>query len=228
MALAILGYILILPLVPFVVYLKDQSLEIAIANIHNIFNTSLSFRYVGPVFPLVAILASGGFVSLENISWKKALISLCILQMFISTLYVYNSRRLAPPIKEAYEFIRINTPKDSSILTTNTDIVIHSGRKVMWSSDGTMQYLPYLFWEAKDNEAFEILKAYRITHLFILKSDIWDDSVTKNIGKYPKSFVNKLQSFSFLKCIFDSEAVSIWAVEPTYVSVDRRKDSVAQ
>lgn len=215
--MTVIGYILLFPLTVIILYLKENPNVSLINNLPNIANTNLSFRYLGPVLPLLAIVTSGGLASLESRRWRNVLVGLCIMQTLLATLHVYNARSFSPALKEAYEYIRIYTPDNSSILTTNTDIVINAERKVMWSSEGNMPDLPFLLWKANANQAESIFKKYGITHLFIDKHSIWDDTYTRNIGQYPRSFVAKLPDFDFLVCLFDNKAASLWAVKPAFV-----------
>lgn len=213
----ILSYSLLFPLVVIGMYLTGQSLTIAVKNLHNIINTNFSIRYLAPIFPMLAILASRGLVTLKREELKKIIFSFCILQLLIGTLYVYHTRKLSPQLLEAYEYIRDSTPQDSRFISPYTDVALYTKRVVNWSSENNLPDFPYLFWQASPQEAKDILTRDGITHILIPRDMVWDDSTVKNLGKYPASFVAKLQSFEFLEQIFSNEAVSIWAIRPSVV-----------
>lgn len=194
-----------------------SSINSTLINIHNIFYANFSIRYLVPILPMVAILASKGLVTVKRKWFVNIIFALCILQMLISTLYVYQARKPSPLLIEAYNYIRLNTPPESSFLSPYADLSLYTNRTIMWNSDNTMPDLTYLFWNANSTEAMNILTRYKITHIFIPKSMLWDDSQVKNIGMYPKSFIEKISSFSFLERVFNNEDVSIWAVRPPLV-----------
>ncbi|MDO8136266.1 MAG: glycosyltransferase family 39 protein [Candidatus Brocadiales bacterium] len=211
----ILSYSLLFPLVIIGIYLKGYSLREAVENLHNIINTNFSIRYLAPIFPMLAILAAKGLVTLKKEKLKKIIFSFCVLQMLIGTLYVYQVRKLSPPLIKAYEYIRNSTPQDSRFISPYTDVALHTRRGANWSSENNLPDLPYLFWRASPQEVEDILKEYGITHILVPRDMVWDDSAVKNLGKYPASFVARLQSFEFLEQIFSNEAVSIWAIRPS-------------
>lgn len=213
----ILSYSLLFPLVIIGIYLKGYSLREAVENLHNIINTNFSIRYLAPIFPMLAILASKGLVTLKNEKSKKIIFSFCVLQMLIGTLYVYQARKLSPPLIQAYEYIRNCTPQDSRFISPYTDVALHTRRGTNWSSENNFPDLPYLFWQANPQEARDILRRYGITHLFIPKDMVWNDSVVRNLGKYPLSFLGKLPSYNFMECVFSNKAADIWVVKSTVV-----------
>jgi hypothetical protein len=74
--------------------------------------------------------------------------------------------------------------------------------------------MPYLFWQANEKEAKNILLNINKTeYIMIKKTRIYDDTKIRHKGGYPKSFIEKLPNFSFLKLIFDNKEISIWKVE---------------
>jgi hypothetical protein len=148
---------------------------------------------------------------------EGVLFSFCILQLLFGTLYVYQTRKLSPPLLKAYEYIRNSTPQDSRFLSPYTDLYLYTGRRVNWSLENNLPDLPHLFWKASPKEAEDILKRYEITHIFIPRDMVWNDSTVRNLGKYPRSFLEKLQSYNFLERIFSTEAADIWAVRSSVV-----------
>lgn len=194
---------------------KDLFLWIPIVNylivFAAIFKKGLDIRYLLPTVPLFAILSSRAFVCLKNRRLKILLLSVCIAQFFGAAFYVYVNRRVPNEVKEGFRYITNYTPKDTFIMYPEDNITEYTGRKMQW---GRFQYLPYLFWQANEKEAKNILlNINKVEYIVVKKTRIYDDTKIHHKGGYPESFVEKIPKFSFLRLIFDNKGVSVWKVE---------------
>lgn len=172
----------------------------------------LSLRYFLPIIPFLAILGSGSLILIKRKWLRYALIFACIAQFSVAASYTFLQRRIPPAVKQAYEFIRENTPADARIMCTKNALALHAERVTMWESYASLVEMPYLLWSADEKEVLEILGRYKIGYIFVEKDRIYDDQKISHLGGYPKSFVNKVSSFDSLKLVFENEAVSIWKI----------------
>ena len=69
-----------------------------------------------------------------------------------------------------------------------------------------------MFWSKREDDIKETMKINRLDYIVIDKSRIYDDTVVKHFGGYPKSFVERLPTLPFVEKIFENQAMSIWVV----------------
>ncbi len=168
-------------------------------------------RYLTPIFPLFAILGAKGFTLSKRKVFYFFLVG-CFLQFSAADYYTYKKRHIPIGIKEAFHFIKTNTPTNSRFMVPEITLAEYGERGVIWYSSVSLAELPYLFWQANDEEALKILKRYDINYIMLLKNRVYDDSKIRHLGGYPKSFVEKIPRFSFLKFVFENDQTSIWKI----------------
>jgi hypothetical protein len=182
------------------------------------FRGILGVRYLSPIFPVLVIISSSGF--LQGIRYKKKLVAIMfiilsgLIQVYAALVYTYKERRIPLERGAAYSYVNRNTPVDSTFLTPLAALSLYTERKSIWCSEASLPEIGYLFWKANETEAYNILTRYGIDYIFVEKNRIFDDSQTdtKDIKNYPLSFVERLPTFRFLKLIFKNEAVTIWEI----------------
>ncbi|MBN2181971.1 MAG: glycosyltransferase family 39 protein [Sedimentisphaerales bacterium] len=172
----------------------------------------LSIRYFFPVIPFLAIIGAGGVSLTKQKYLRYFLIFACIAQFFSASGYTFIKRRIAPPVKQAYEFVRTTTPQNARIMCTKNALALHTGRISIWNSYASLVELPYMFWNADEKEALEILDKYEIGYIFVEKDRIFDDTKRSHLGGYPQSFLEKVANWSSFERIFDNEEVAIWKI----------------
>lgn len=176
-----------------------------------IFKKGLDIRYLLPIVPLFSILGSKHFFSLKNRGFKMALLSMCAAQFFSVAFYVYAIRQISGDIKDGFQYIINHVPENAFVMYPEVNITEYTNRRMQW---GRFQYMPYLFWQANETEAKNILlNVNKIEYIMINKTRIYDDKEIRHKGGYPQSFVDKLPEFSFLKLVFDNKKINIWKIE---------------
>jgi len=73
--------------------------------------------------------------------------------------------------------------------------------------------ISYLFWDASQKDALEILDKYGIDYILIENNRIYDDSQHKHTGGYPRAFLDKISNFDRFKKVFENEGAQIWKIE---------------
>ena len=195
---------------------QDIFLWIAIAGY--VFFYLISFRgwydvrYLAPVTPFVAVLAAKAWSGLRRRYMKTLLVGIGLLQFGTVSYYVYVHRQIPPAVQEGFEYIRAHTLEDERIMYPEMNLAEWTGRPMIWESRISLAELPYLFWKADSAAALRILNRYGIGYILVDKSRIYDDSESHHLGGYPRSFVEKLQTFPFLQLVFENEALSLWKI----------------
>jgi len=177
------------------------------------FGVRSDLRYLVPILPFLAVLITPSFLSLRR-SWRWVLIGVCILQFASTSFYVHQKRQLSPGIKEAFEYIRNNVPKDALILYPEENLLIYAQRRVIWSAvkvarSGPVYSLRTIFW-GHTEEMNHALRINKIDHILIKKSRIYDDRGGVHFGGYPQSFVEKLPHLDGWVKIFENPGVELW------------------
>jgi hypothetical protein len=176
-----------------------------------IFFDYYAVRYLTPLFPLLAVLSAKGFAFVKKRFFFFILIA-CLLQFSSAVTYTYQKRHIPTGMKEAFSFIKTNTPPQSRFMAPEIALAEYGERAVIWWSQISLAELPYLFWQANGEEALKIFKRYDINYIMVLNNRIYDDSKIHHTGGYPKSFVDKMSHFSFLRLIFENDQASVWEI----------------
>jgi hypothetical protein len=124
-------------------------------------------------------------------------------------------RQLSPELKEAFEYIRNNVPKDALILYPEENLLIYGQRRVIWSAvkvfkSGPDAGLKAIFWGSTSEEMNRSLRINEVNHILIKKSRIYDDRGVCHFGGYPQSFVEKLPHLDGWVKIFENPGVELW------------------
>jgi hypothetical protein len=170
-----------------------------------------SLRYIAPILPLACILFSRN-LALAKGRWLGIIALVCMLQVAAASGYVVSKRRIHPGLEEAYRFVSERTPPDAIILHPGIVAEYIQRRTAWYSTNRFMVDLPYLFWKANEKEALEILDRYGITNIFCTKDRIYDDREIRHTGGYPRSFLEKLETFGSVERIFENPKAILWKV----------------
>jgi len=178
------------------------------------FGINSDIRYLMPILPFLVALFTPNIISLGR-NWKIILIIICLFQ-FISTVFYVNQKRKIPnSIKEGFEFIQKNVPKEALILYPEENLLIYTQRRMIWSAftvyrSGKRFSLDLLFWSNSLKEMNEVLKINQVSHILIKKSRIYDDQKDRHFGGYPKSFVEKLPHLDGWRKVFENSELALW------------------
>jgi hypothetical protein len=169
-------------------------------------------RYLSPILGPLAIIGAIGFSSFRSKYLRYILIAGCILQFASASVFTYVHRIIPSGTKQGYAFIRNNTPTDAKIMCTKNALALHAERVAMWSTYASLAELPYLFWDADEEEALQILEKYGIEYIFVEKDRIYDDREVNHLGGYPQSFLTKQSTWPSFELVFDNESIGIWKI----------------
>lgn len=171
-------------------------------------------RYLTPLVPFLVILGSQGIASVKSRTAKCILLLACVAQFFYALEYISSERRVPKGMKEVYDAIRMSFPEDTRIMTPwGAQLAFYTGRVSQWSSYCCYREMGYLFWEADEKDALSIMNRYGTDYVLVEKDNVYDDSKIRHTGRYPKSFVEKMATFSFLKPIYENPVATLWAVQ---------------
>ncbi|MEW6170173.1 MAG: hypothetical protein AB1472_01225 [Candidatus Omnitrophota bacterium] len=173
------------------------------------FKLKADVRYLMPIIPLLIIIISQGFVSIKKDFIKKIIIGLCIMQILSSGIYIYSKRQISMEEKEAFRYIKENIPDKQLIMYPGPIILEETEKIAVW---GAFYLLPYFFW-GTENDMKKIIEINKLRYVAIKNAKIYDDAQEKHLGGYPRSFVEKLSSLDFIKCIYKNNAISIWQID---------------
>jgi len=172
------------------------------------FHHILDVRYLMPIIPLLCIVSAKGICALSK-SLRYLLYLLITFQFVFSCGYTVGKRYMPREKREAYDFIRRNVSPDSLILYPGEDIMLYTQRPIIW---GRVPSVEKLFW-GREDQILSVIKEYGIDYIVVDKAKIYTDTHLKHIGGYPSSFIERLDDFPFLGCIFSNQRISIWKVE---------------
>lgn len=177
------------------------------------FREGLIIRYLSPIVPMMAILSSVGLSSLKARWVRHLVVALALAQLVGSAYYVHDNRKIPQSIKAGYDYVRQHIPENAHLLSSKNRLVYYTNRYVLWYSYLSVREMPYLFWKANETEAIDILRKYEISYLFVEKDIVYDDSKTRHLGGYPKTFIQKISTFSRFEPVFENEGVSILRID---------------
>lgn len=178
-----------------------------------IFHIGSDIRYLLPVIPLLAILASKAMANYLNTKWLTSLfILLCSIQLCSTVLYVRATRQIPEGIQEGFKYLRNETDTDALIIYPEYVILEAANRRFAWAGNLSV-VLKNLFWNKDEEKIRNLLKSNDVDYIAIKKSRIYDDSKSRHFGGYPKSFIERLPELCFVKLVFDNNYISIWQVK---------------
>ena len=154
--------------------------------------------------------------------------AVCVLQLMVTAFYVHQKRLIPAGMKEGFEFIKQNTPANALFMYPGYNFIEATGRRFIWASffqveawmmgkkyitlDFMKDKTAFMFWTNKENDIKEIIEINKLDYIVVDKSRIYDDTKVKHFGGYPKSFIERIPTLSFVKKIFEDQAMSIWEV----------------
>ena len=165
-------------------------------------------RYVLPIVPLIAILASKVFVSANRIL-RVILLLLLFIQSVAALFYVTERRQITPEIREGFSYIGENIPPDALVMYPEYTLLEYTDRKMAWNRLSGFQRI---LWPEDEEELQHNMSLNRLNWIAVKKSRIYDDSRRRHYGGYPKSFIEQLERSSFLEMVFENDEFAIWKV----------------
>ncbi len=167
-------------------------------------------RYVMPVAPFLAILASKALARAERFNFFSGLIVLiCVGQLLAAAVYTAYERKIPQAIREGFEYISNEVPQDAVILYPETNLLEFTGRRMVW----TRMNLRYFFWGTEDQKKTEI-RTVGLDYIAIKKKRVYDDVAAGvfHVGQYPESFLAFLEVWPQVTVVFENEALRIYKV----------------
>jgi hypothetical protein len=158
---------------------------------------------------------------------RPVMLFVCLIQLLGTSFYVHEKRRMPQEVEEAFSFIRHNTPVEALFMYPEYIFVEGTRRRFIWSSFFPIDFLAMkkidpklnpsdmsnlLFWRKDQKGIFHSLRVNKVDFIVIKKTRIYDDSKTKHLGGYPKSFVGRLHEFDFLKLVFENKEIMLWKI----------------
>lgn len=179
------------------------------------FLNNWSIRYMGPIL-VFAFLIGGNALSYLKEGWRNyvryLLVVTCIVQIIATSYYIQQHRKIPSGMQEAYEYARKYFRQNRWTLDCKGVFPLLTGKPIIWHSNAAPIELDYIFWKANENETKEILGKFHISYIFVEKDRIYDDSKIRHTLGYPKSFIEKLNTYPSAKLIFDNQDVAVWEI----------------
>lgn len=173
-------------------------------------------RYLTPAVPFLVILGAQGVASVKSRTVRYIVLLACAVQFLYALEYISSERRVPKGVKEVYDVIKASFPENTRIMTPwGAQLAFYTGRVSQWGSYCCYREIKYLFWKADEKDALNIMNRYGTDYILVEKDNVYDDSEIRHTGRYPKSFVEKMAGFSFLKPIYENHAATLWAVRKT-------------
>lgn len=172
-----------------------------------LFKPSADIRYLLPIAPFLCIIASKALSSWSNRKGVFALLGICLIQFVSVLVFVYFQRQISPEIYHGFQYIKMHTPEDARIVYPEYNLTEYTNRRVVWTTN--FWRLEEVLW-GSDEMIKNALKKNQIQYILIKKSRIYDDKEVRHTGGYPKSFVDRLPTLSFLEMDFENEELSLW------------------
>lgn len=172
-----------------------------------LFGIVTDIRYLIPIVPFLIALVIPSLLSLGK-KWKMIIVALCVLQFASTQVYVHQKRQITFEVKEGFEYIKKNVPKNSLIFYPEENLLIYGQRRMIWSA--VKGGLDFIFWSAEVKQADDLLKVNQIDHILIKKSRIYDDNQGRHFGGYPRSFVERLSHLEGWTKIFENQELTLW------------------
>lgn len=174
------------------------------------FSFSPDVRYLLPIAPFLAMLASAAALHFWKNSLAKILISiLCFLQFAGAVVYVMKERRVSEEIQQGFKVIKETLSEEDLVLYPEYVLVEQTDRGMVWSHrfrDPMVQ----LFWNPDKTEVLRFLTSNHIRYLAIKKTRIYDDSQRRHFGGYPQSFVKELGLRPEFELLYENKELSLW------------------
>ena len=173
-------------------------------------------RYVLPVVIPVSVVAAiyaSKLISFEKKHFKYAGIIIILIfaalvaQPGLAKVSVMSSvKQFSPAFVEANQWLKLNTAKDSVVLSLWTAATVyHSERRAMWS----VAELGDILLTNTDEKVLPPLKKHGVNYILVAKFSISDQAYQQT---YPIQFVNYLQSSNHFKNVFENTDTVVFQV----------------
>jgi 4-amino-4-deoxy-L-arabinose transferase-like glycosyltransferase len=187
-----------------------------------LFRGFLGVRYLAPILPMACVLAAGAMASVRHPA-ARAVLAVAVLamgagQVAVGEAFVYSQRRLSPDMLAAYRWVAANTPSDAGVLCQNAVLTPMTGRRAIWRTPVSLPGIGFLLWQAREDEARRMLRRYGVDYVFVERLRIYDDSHERRLPDWPRSFVDKLETWPSMERVFRNKEAAIWRVSPTPAS----------
>lgn len=162
-------------------------------------------RYLMPTVPFAAVLGSRSIVSMHKKYIKIIIIIVCAIQLFVTVFYVSMKRQIPKGLNDSFTYIKENTPPDAEILYLGYICLERAERMIRWGNNE-------IFWSTDATKTLSAINNKGIDYIMIRNSMVYDDKNIRFVGGYPKSFVERLRTFSFVRLIYENNESSVWKV----------------
>ncbi len=177
-----------------------------------VFWNTLIARYLVVCIPFLVIIAARGLSFVKNVQVKRLIVTIAVIQFFLTCIYTAKERIIPDDTKQAYAYIKNNTPVDARIMCSRFDIPLYSDRRCIWNNYMALSEMPYLFWKANDEDMLKVWNKYGIDYLLVDKRRIYDDSKVQHQLGWPYSFVKNMPNLKHLEPVLENKTVSLWKV----------------
>ena len=243
LALAYIGIPTIISLIIFIILKCWEKKDVIPAVIIAVYSILFLFffwktpaaRYLAPILPFINITVPKGIGKLLSPDGNKykalkkiivvTLIGGCLIQYAVGIAFIHNKRTIPKELMEAYDFVRENIKTDGSLFSIERAVSIYTGKKTIYHSEASLYEIGYLLFEADEEEVADILRRHNISHLFIKKSRIYQDTpYNRNIMGFPKSFIDRLNTFnSYFKKKFENNEAVIFELKTFSINTGTNK-----
>ena len=172
------------------------------------FGLRADIRYLTPIVPLLSIIAARYFVSVKRPFFRNCIVGICVLQLISCCGYVYARRQITREETQAFKYISENVQDDKLVMYLEPILLDSTGKRAVW---GTYYLWPYLFW-GTDEEKKTTIEFNDLGYIVIKKTRVYDDTHTKHMGGYPRSFVDKLPNLDFVELVCENDLISVWKI----------------
>ncbi len=176
-------------------------------------------RYFSIVFPQLALI--GGYFAVKVYEWNKkslpifiAVIAICIVLSFMSTIGTSSSTRYTVNYVQALEWIKQNTAHDSIIFTAyGGSLEMFGGRVNVW----TIDEFPKIMTTNDSTYIYNTLKSYNTSYILLWNGILADRYIIPEsnlLGAFTYNFVNIINNdaIHFNKTYENQECI-IWKLE---------------
>jgi 4-amino-4-deoxy-L-arabinose transferase-like glycosyltransferase len=171
-------------------------------------------RYLSPILPLLCIVSADSLRYIKK-THTNVIISLAGLIMFAATVsFTYIDRQVTPQEESAIEYVK-QLPDGRILTPEELFISYYTGKHTLWSN--SFVYTPNLglyelLWGNSDEKSRQIIKNFKIRYILIPRKRVYDDTIVRHFGGYPKSFINKIKKLPYIEKIYSNEYASLWRV----------------
>lgn len=173
------------------------------------FSWKIDIRYIMSSLPLLCM----GFAAMCPQEPFKRIYPLFFGLLLFQTIavlgYTAGYRQISSAEKEAFSYIRNNTPEKSVVVYPEGILLKETERRFLW---GRLAEWKVFFWPSSSIEWREVLTKYQIDYIAVPSHRVYPDEKVLVMRGYPESFVTSLSERDGVRLIFSNEIVSVWKV----------------